>query len=32
MRDRVVYEVPFGPLGEIVRILFVDTQLKRIFD
>ena len=32
MRDRVLYEVPFGPLGELARVLFVDRQLKAIFD
>jgi len=32
MRDRVIYRVPFGPIGEVVRRLFVAPQLKRIFD
>lgn len=32
IRDRVEYEVPLGPLGEIARRLFVDRQLKAIFD
>jgi ligand-binding SRPBCC domain-containing protein len=32
MRDRVEYAVPFGPLGEVARLLFVDRQLKAIFD
>jgi ligand-binding SRPBCC domain-containing protein len=32
MRDRVEYEVPFGPLGDIVRGLFIRRQLERIFD
>jgi ligand-binding SRPBCC domain-containing protein len=31
VRDRVEYEVPFGPLGEIVRRLFVARQIGRIF-
>ena len=31
VRDRVEYEVPFGPLGEIVRRLFVARQIRRIF-
>ena len=30
--DHVEYEVPFGPLGEIARRLFVARQLRRIFD
>lgn len=32
MTDRVVYEVPLGPLGEVARILFVRRTLERIFD
>lgn len=32
MRDRVVYAVPMGPLGEVARTLFVDAQLGSIFD
>ena len=32
MRDRVVYEVPFGPFGEVARHVFVDRQLAAIFD
>ena len=32
MRDRVIYRVPLGPIGEVVRRLFVAPQLKRIFD
>ena len=32
VRDRVEYELPFGPLGEIVRRLFVARQIRRIFD
>ena len=31
VRDRVEYELPLGPLGEIARILFVDRQLRSIF-
>ncbi|MHB8509175.1 MAG: SRPBCC family protein [Candidatus Dormibacteria bacterium] len=31
MSDRVEYEVPFGPLGEVARVLFVDAQLRSIF-
>lgn len=31
VRDRVEYEVPFGPLGELARRLFVERQLRRIF-
>lgn len=30
--DRVVYELPFGPLGRAVHALFVKKQLARIFD
>ena len=32
MRDRVEYEVPLGPLGEIARALFVTKQVEAIFD
>jgi len=32
VRDRVEYEVPLGPLGEVARSLFVDRQLAKIFD
>jgi ligand-binding SRPBCC domain-containing protein len=32
MRDRVEYELPLGPLGELARALFVDRQLRTIFD
>jgi ligand-binding SRPBCC domain-containing protein len=32
MRDRVVYGVPLGPLGEVARGLFVGAELDRIFD
>jgi hypothetical protein len=32
VRDRVEYELPFGPLGELTRRLFVARQLRRIFD
>jgi hypothetical protein len=32
MRDRVVYEVPFGPFGSIARALFVRGTLETIFD
>jgi ligand-binding SRPBCC domain-containing protein len=31
VRDRVEYEVPFGPLGELARRLFVARQIRRIF-
>jgi ligand-binding SRPBCC domain-containing protein len=30
--DRVVYELPFGLLGDAVQRLFVARQLERIFD
>jgi ligand-binding SRPBCC domain-containing protein len=32
IRDRVEYEVPFGPFGELARTLFVERQLRRVFD
>lgn len=32
MRDRVEYELPFGPFGALVRQLFVRRSLNRIFD
>jgi ligand-binding SRPBCC domain-containing protein len=31
MRDRVEYALPFGPLGRLVRRLFVARQLDHIF-
>jgi len=30
--DRVRYSIPFGPLGEIANRLFVQRDLRRIFD
>ena len=32
LRDRVEYELPMGPLGNIARALFVERQLRHIFD
>ncbi|MEO8457889.1 MAG: SRPBCC family protein [Chloroflexota bacterium] len=32
MRDRVQYELPFGPLGTITHKLLVQRQIKSIFD
>ena len=32
MRDRVEYELPFGPLGTLARTLFVRRAVERIFD
>jgi len=32
MVDRVDYELPFGPIGTLVRALFVRRSLQRIFD
>ena len=32
VRDRVEYELPFGPLGELAHRLFVARQLRHIFD
>jgi ligand-binding SRPBCC domain-containing protein len=31
-RDRVIYRIPMGVAGEIARRVFVERQLKRIFD
>jgi ligand-binding SRPBCC domain-containing protein len=30
--DRVEFELPLGPLGELARVLFVTRQLRHIFD
>jgi ligand-binding SRPBCC domain-containing protein len=32
MRDSVLYQLPFGPLGELAQALFVERSLKEIFD
>ncbi|MFO0678545.1 MAG: SRPBCC family protein [Polyangiaceae bacterium] len=32
MTDRVTYRVPFGPIGAVAKVLFVDRQLRAIFD
>lgn len=32
MRDRVVYRLPFGPLGALAHAVFVERALKEIFD
>ena len=32
VRDRVSYEIPLGPLGELARLLIVRRDLERIFD
>jgi ligand-binding SRPBCC domain-containing protein len=32
VRDRVEYELPLGPLGDLARALFVRGALERIFD
>jgi len=32
VRDRVRYEIPLGPLGEVARRLFVARDLERVFD
>jgi ligand-binding SRPBCC domain-containing protein len=32
IRDRVRYEIPFGPIGALADRLFVRRDLKRIFD
>jgi ligand-binding SRPBCC domain-containing protein len=31
MQDKVEYEVPLGPLGELARMLFVQSQVEGIF-
>jgi ligand-binding SRPBCC domain-containing protein len=32
MRDRVDYELPLGPLGEVASAIFVTRQVEDIFD
>jgi ligand-binding SRPBCC domain-containing protein len=32
MRDRVTYQLPLGPIGELVHRLWVGPRLERIFD
>jgi ligand-binding SRPBCC domain-containing protein len=32
VRDRVTYQLPFGPLGELAHALAVGRQLRTIFD
>jgi ligand-binding SRPBCC domain-containing protein len=32
MTDQVDYELPFGPLGQLARWLFVRRQVEQIFD
>ncbi|HVU52190.1 MAG TPA: SRPBCC family protein [Polyangia bacterium] len=32
VRDRVEYELPLGPVGDLAHALFVRRQLDRIFD
>ncbi len=32
MRDTVRYALPYGPLGELARRLFVARDLEAIFD
>jgi len=32
MIDRVTYALPFGPLGDLVHVLWVRGTLRRIFD
>jgi ligand-binding SRPBCC domain-containing protein len=32
MRDRVDYELPFGPLGRLAHAISVERTLKKIFD
>jgi len=32
MTDNVTYEMPFGPLGRLIHVLFVKNKLRHIFD
>ena len=32
IRDRVTYQLPFGPLGDLVHRIWVGPRLARIFD
>lgn len=32
VEDRIRYSIPFGPLGEVARRMFVERDLARIFD
>jgi ligand-binding SRPBCC domain-containing protein len=32
MRDRVTYQLPFGPIGDLIHRLWVGPRLERIFD
>jgi ligand-binding SRPBCC domain-containing protein len=32
MTDHVDYAIPFGPLGELARVVLVDRSLREIFD
>jgi len=32
MRDRVEYDLPFGPVGKIARAIFVRRSVEEIFD
>ena len=32
IRDRVLYRMPLGPLGELARLLLIGRDLERIFD
>ncbi len=32
MKDRVTYQLPFGPIGNLVHKLWVGPRLERIFD
>ncbi len=32
MTDDVIYDLPLGPIGQIVHALYVKSQLKHIFD
>ncbi|MDB4941658.1 MAG: cyclase/dehydrase [Labilithrix sp.] len=32
MRDHLEYAIPFGPLGAVARVLFVERTVAKIFD
>jgi ligand-binding SRPBCC domain-containing protein len=32
MTDHVTYALPFGPLGDLVHVLYIRLRLEQIFD
>lgn len=32
MQDRVIYRMPFGPLGDVVRKIMVESDIRKIFN